>query len=59
MNFPDTHSLTYLSARSLADEIVLGRIRRYGLDRESVSLGLDLEVLKAHVKPIGFLPAYG
>lgn len=44
MNVPDSHSLTYLSARSLADGMVWGRIRRYGLDGENVSLGLDLEV---------------
>lgn len=59
MNVPDAHSLTYLSARSLVDGMVLGRIRNYGFDGESVSLGLDLEVSKAIVKPRGSLPAYG
>lgn len=58
MNLPDAHSLTNLSARSLVDGIILGKIRRYGFDGESVSLGVDLEVSKAHVKPRGSLPAY-
>ena len=45
------HRLTYLNAWSQGGGTVLGRIRRYGLVEEGMSLGVGFEILKVHTSP--------